>query len=148
MPAITSVHPVRAVEGGRITILGSSFSVDDVTTVQIGEAAARVAFASSSRLVVIIPAELEGGRDLPGAGGMYVGDEGIIVAQHGGEARLIPESKMAKTKPAEAALPRGESHYEEFIRACRGGPAPLSNFAYAGPLTEMTLLGLVAIQSG
>ena len=62
MPAITSVHPLRAVEGGRITILGSAFSVDDVTTVQIGEAAARVAFAASSRLVVIIPAELEGGR--------------------------------------------------------------------------------------
>ena len=37
MPAITSVHPLRAVEGGRITILGSAFSVDDVTTVQIGE---------------------------------------------------------------------------------------------------------------
>ena len=59
MPAITSVHPLRAVEGGRITILGSAFSVDDVTTVQIGETAARVAFAASSRLVVIIPADLE-----------------------------------------------------------------------------------------
>lgn len=70
MPAITSVHPLRAVEGGRITILGSTFSVDDVTTVQIGETAARVAFAASSRLVVIIPAELEGGRaamKVPGA---------------------------------------------------------------------------------
>ena len=70
MPTITSVHPLRAVEGGRITIFGSTFSVDDVTTVQIGEAAARVAFASSSRLVVIIPAELEGGRaamKVPGA---------------------------------------------------------------------------------
>ena len=62
MPAITSVHPLRAVEGGRITILGSDFSVDDVTTVQIGDTAARVAFASPSRLVVIIPADLEGGR--------------------------------------------------------------------------------------
>ena len=70
MPAITSVHPLRAVEGGRITILGSAFSVDDVTTVQIGETAARVAFAASSRLVVIIPADLEGGRaamKVPGA---------------------------------------------------------------------------------
>jgi IPT/TIG domain len=62
VPAITSVHPLRAVEGGRITILGSDFSVDDVTTVQIGDTAARVAFASSSRLMVIIPADLEGGR--------------------------------------------------------------------------------------
>jgi sugar lactone lactonase YvrE len=70
VPAITSVHPLRAVEGGRITILGSAFSVDDVTTVQIGETAARVAFAASSRLVVIIPPELEGGgaaMKVPGA---------------------------------------------------------------------------------
>jgi sugar lactone lactonase YvrE len=70
VPAITSVHPLRAVEGGRITILGSAFSVDDITTVQIADAAARVAFAASSRLVVIIPAELEGGRaamKVPGA---------------------------------------------------------------------------------
>jgi sugar lactone lactonase YvrE len=68
--AITSVHPVRAVEGGRIAILGSEFPVDDLGTVLIGDVTARVAFASSSRLVVVIPKELEGGRapmKLPGA---------------------------------------------------------------------------------
>ena len=65
-----SVHPVRAVEGGRIAIVGSEFPVDDLSTVLIGDITARVAFASSNRLVVVIPKELEGGRapmKVPGA---------------------------------------------------------------------------------
>ena len=62
MPTIASVHPLRAVEGGRITILGSDFPVDELPTVLIGDVEARLAFASSNRLVVTIPGELEGGR--------------------------------------------------------------------------------------
>lgn len=94
------------------------------------------------------PAEFEPGREFPGSGGLYIGDKGKILAQHGGDARLIPETRMAAYQPPAPTLPRGETHYEEFIRACRGGPAPLSNFDYAGPLTEMVLLGNIAIATG
>lgn len=72
MSTITSVQPLRAVEGGRVTIHGAGFPVDDLLTITLGEAAARVAFASSSRLVVSIPDGLEGGRTsikVPGAPG-------------------------------------------------------------------------------
>jgi sugar lactone lactonase YvrE len=62
VPTIASVHPLRAVEGGRITILGSDFPVDELSTVSIGDVEARIAFASSNRLVVTIPGELEGGH--------------------------------------------------------------------------------------
>lgn len=62
MSTITSVQPLRAVEGGRVTIHGTSFPVDDLLNVTVGEVAARVTFASPSRLVVTIPQELEGGR--------------------------------------------------------------------------------------
>ena len=31
---------------------------------------------------------------------------------------------------------------------CKAGAAPLSNFGYAGPLTEMVLMGNIAIQTG
>ena len=30
--------------------------------------------------------------------------------------------------------------------ACKGGPRPVSNFDYAGPLTEIVLLGVLALQ--
>jgi predicted dehydrogenase len=94
------------------------------------------------------PEALDANADLPGSGGLYVGDEGVIVAPHGGEPQLLPAATAKKFQPPKPFLPRGESHYQEFIRACRQGPAPLSNFDYAGPLTEMVLLGSIAILTG
>jgi predicted dehydrogenase len=93
------------------------------------------------------PAELRE-VELPPSGGLFVGDEGMLLRQHGGLPRLLPENKFASFKEPKPSLPRGETHYEEFVRACRGGPAPLSSFSYAGPLTEMVLLGNVAIVTG
>ena len=39
---------------------------------------------------------------------------------------------------------RKVDHYQDWIRACKGGPKPLSNFDYAGPLAEAILLGNIA----
>ena len=74
-PTISSVRPLRAVEGGRVTIYGSSFPADRLQTVPLGETPARVAFASSSRLVLTVPEDLEGGPTpvkIPGAPGETV----------------------------------------------------------------------------
>jgi predicted dehydrogenase len=98
------------------------------------------------------PAELEEGRKLPGQGGVYYGDEGTILYPHMGSARLIPDSKMRGFKMPEPFLPRvaggAGGHYTEWIEACKGGRKPLSNFDYAGPLTEAILLGNVAALAG
>jgi len=59
---MTSVYPLRAVAGGRVTILGSGFRCDPPPEVSIEDVPARVAFASARRLVVVTPSELEGGR--------------------------------------------------------------------------------------
>lgn len=72
MASVTAVRPLRAVEGGRITIFGSGFQLEGTSTVPLGEATARVAFASSSRLVLTVPDEIEGGRTpvrIPGVPG-------------------------------------------------------------------------------
>jgi len=61
-PTVTSVTPERAVERGRVTIDGSGFAFQDVSEVRLGERTARIAFASSRRLVVTIPEEMDGGR--------------------------------------------------------------------------------------
>lgn len=59
---ISAVRPLRAVEGGRLTIAGSDFTVDPVLPrVLIGGVAARLASASPSELVAIVPPGLEGG---------------------------------------------------------------------------------------
>lgn len=45
-------------------------------------------------------------------------------------------------------LPRSPGHHREWIDACKGGPAAGANFDHAGPLTEMVLLGNIAIRTG
>jgi len=94
------------------------------------------------------PKELEAERNLPGQGGLYYGDKGVILYPHGGGPRLIPESRMKGFKAPEPFLPRGINHHQEWIRACKGGPKPLANFDYSGPLTETILLGNVAARAG
>jgi outer membrane protein assembly factor BamB len=54
---VTAVHPGKAVEGGRVSIHGSDFPVEDLRLpeVHIGDRQARVVSASPSRLDVLIP---------------------------------------------------------------------------------------------
>src|SRR5713226_9717764 len=59
---ITSVRPLWAIEGGRVTLDGGGFPVDSgLPHVQIGAQPARLAAASPSTLTVIVPDGLEGG---------------------------------------------------------------------------------------
>jgi len=94
------------------------------------------------------PPELEEQRQLPDQGGLYYGENGTILAPHMEGPRLIPESKMKDFKPPPPFLPRNVDHYQEWIKACKGGPKPLADFDYAGPLTEAVLLGNVASLAG
>ena len=55
-----TVHPSRAIDGGRIAISGGDFPIDhdQLPIVHVGDKRARVVFASPSRLDVIVPAGL------------------------------------------------------------------------------------------
>jgi len=58
-----SIQPVQAVEGGRITIYGTEFPIQQprLPEVRIGDAPARVVRASSTVIAVLVPEGLEGG---------------------------------------------------------------------------------------
>ena len=94
------------------------------------------------------PEEMEDQRKFPDNGVLYIGDKGKILAAHGSAPRLLPEERMKDFRKPEAQLPRGVGHRREWINACKGGPKPLSNFEYAGPLSELVLLGNVALRTG
>ena len=73
MGRLTSVRPLWAVEGGRVTLEGEGFPVEPlVPHVRLGNQPARLAAASASSLTVIVPEGLEGGStairvdELPG----------------------------------------------------------------------------------
>jgi len=61
---------VRAVEGGRVTVRGTGLPVDH-STVLLGATPARLAFTSKTRLVILIPGDLEGGTTPVHVPGMH-----------------------------------------------------------------------------
>jgi predicted dehydrogenase len=104
---------------------------------------------SDGRLLPPIPDELEKGRRVPESGALIIGEKGTIMhGSHGaGGARIIPETKMREYKRPEQTIPRiRDGHEGDWIRACKDGRPASSNFDYGGPLTEMALLGMIAIR--
>jgi sugar lactone lactonase YvrE len=62
---VTHIEPLRAIEGGRVSILGANFPIDQpqLPEVRIGELRARVVYASPTRITALVPAGItESGR--------------------------------------------------------------------------------------
>ncbi len=112
------------------------------------------------------PKEMPVTREFVGSGGtIFVGDKGkltfgaLTAGTNPGQAgpRFIPESLRGSYRPAKPTIPRVKAegrwvesgrHVQEWIRACKGGRPACSRFEVAGPLTEIALLGNVAVRVG
>ncbi|MBP7949890.1 MAG: Gfo/Idh/MocA family oxidoreductase [Verrucomicrobiales bacterium] len=85
--------------------------------------------------------DLIGGK-FPDQGSIYLGTDGVLLAQHMSTPMLFPREKFAAKRPAKLE-PR--DHYHEFLNCVKnGGDKPSANFDYASPLTEAVLLGCLA----
>jgi predicted dehydrogenase len=88
---------------------------------------------------------------VPGTGAILIGDKGMIVhGSHGaGGCHLVPDKLMeqhsGKNAPAEK-IERVKGHGWDWIEAIRTGREAGSNFGYGGPLTQVAMLGLIAIR--
>jgi predicted dehydrogenase len=97
------------------------------------------------------PEDLGDVRMNPGGGLMYVGSKGKLVQDtYGAEPRLFPANHPASQTPPPAKLKRiaHEEHEMNWIEAIRGQAEISSPFEYASPLTEVMLLGIVALRAG
>jgi predicted dehydrogenase len=96
------------------------------------------------------PAEMargKGWRRLPDNGVLYVGSKGKMYhGSHGGMPQLLPAELHEEAVKVPKTMKRSPGHYEEWLLACKGGSKPMSNFGYAGPLTEILLLGVLALR--
>lgn len=102
---------------------------------------------------------------VPDSGCLLVGDKGRLFSpdDYGTRSyiRLNDEKELRDAKDHEAArnvpitIPRNTlahdndaAHHLEWIAACKGGPAGYSNFGIAAYLTEIILLGCIALRVG
>jgi predicted dehydrogenase len=99
------------------------------------------------------PELLEEGRKMgdDDGGVLFVGDKGTLMCGcYGRSPRLIPETKMKEFKLPDKSLarvPGGEQgHEKDWVRSCKDGKPASSNFDHSGPLSEMVLMGNLAVR--
>jgi predicted dehydrogenase len=94
------------------------------------------------------PAALGAGQQLPSNGVLYIGSKGqMFHGSHGDMPQLLPHALHDEAAKVPKTMARSPGHYEEWVAACKGGPRAISNFDYAGPLTETVLLGVLALRA-
>jgi predicted dehydrogenase len=112
------------------------------------------------------PKEWPPTREFLGSNGtIFVGEKGLLTfgaltaGTNPGQAgpRFIPESLRKSYSPPRRTIPRiraegkwveSSRHIADWLRACKGGKPACSRFEIAGPLTEIVLLGNVALACG
>ena len=95
------------------------------------------------------PPVLDSGRLMgdDGGGVLFVGDKGLLMCSTYGEnPRLLPEGLMRDYKRPDKTIPRSPGIHEEWIAAIKAGKKSTTDFDYSGLLTEVMLLGNVALR--
>ena len=83
------------------------------------------------------PEEICGGKKPGASGSLVIGEKGLLWG--GGDL-------LGGAKPKDVTFPKSPGHFQEWVRAIRGGEPAMSNFPdYAGPLAETVLLGNLAV---
>jgi len=98
------------------------------------------------------PEEWDRDQPWPTQGNLFIGDKGKIVGQYN-TGRIIPEKRQRAYKQPPKKYPRLPFREKnivtaEWVAACRGGYTASCNFEVGGLLTEVALLGNIAIRTG
>jgi len=85
--------------------------------------------------------KLLGKEKLSEQGSIYIGERAVFYTPYIGPPKIIDNGEVQMNGVAE---PKGDNHYSQFVDAARGTATASAPFSYAGPLTEMVLLGCLA----
>jgi predicted dehydrogenase len=95
------------------------------------------------------PESLPETEQLPSRGVLFVGERGVMVCGGaGGRANLYPRELFEQAITPEPTIPRSRGHHRDWLDAIKGGRAASSEFSYGAKLTEITLLGVLALRVG
>jgi len=93
----------------------------------------------------------------PTNGVLFAGEKGLLLSDAwgvGGVVKLKGDAKFRGVNDHEAlksvpvTLPRTKGHMQEWLDACKGGPATFQGFASAGEIAEPAMVGIVALRLG
>jgi predicted dehydrogenase len=106
----------------------------------------------------IKPPEAGKAAHLAESGALLVGDKGMLFSpdDYGeqsyimlkGEKEYVEMQNHPAARSVPQTIPRSPGHKQEWFRMMRGGPPAYSNFDIAAYLTEIILLGCVALRVG
>ncbi|MCA9164353.1 MAG: Gfo/Idh/MocA family oxidoreductase [Planctomycetales bacterium] len=95
------------------------------------------------------PESLTGIKRLPPNGVLFMGERANLFApQYGGAPIVIPHEPDASIELPEPYLPQSVGHHREWVEACKRQGKTSCDFAYGANLTEICLLGNIALRSG
>ncbi len=80
-------------------------------------------------------------RELPDNGSLFIGTKGVLMCPHGGGPQLFPKENFRDIKRPKL---KSMDHYMIWTNAIKTDGKTNCPFAYAGPLTESVLLGVIA----
>ena len=80
---------------------------------------------------------------LPKNACLFVGTKGALIANPYGEPQLLPAEGYAEVELPDV---KGTNHWHQWIDACRGEGEASAPFDYAAKLTEVALLGNIALR--
>jgi predicted dehydrogenase len=104
-------------------------------------------------------------RKVPSSGCLLIGSKGQLLSPDDYGTQFLLQFDAEGFKPAKSkvddkdveheavrdipqSVPRSPGHYKEWLAACKGGKPAYSNFDIAAYLTEIILLGCVALRVG
>jgi hypothetical protein len=104
------------------------------------------------------PLDLNNRISLPDSGLLFVGEQGKLIAAYGGGnpfgqkhgiegGLLLPEQRFHDFEQPDRTLYRCNDHYGEWIRACKTGVRTVCPIEFGCEMTEMALLGALALRS-
>ena len=104
------------------------------------------------------PVELDQGMQLPSSGILFVGEKAKLIAGYGGGnpfgkrrgfdgGLLLPVKKFKDFLQPPKTMSRCEDHYREWTQACKTGGRTVCPIEFGCEMTEMALLGTLALRT-
>jgi predicted dehydrogenase len=152
---LTNPASVEAIYSDKTDVQAPNWSVIKYEFPKLGQREAVSCFWYDGKMLP--PYSLLQGKRFPGQaadnwgspnGTIIVGEKGTLICPYMEAPYFANDQQQKEHKPPDKFVPRSIGHREEWLESILGGRDGASAFDHSGPLTEMVLLGNLAVRTG